>query len=105
MDLTSHQQWIDAFYKKRGWNDYSSAVGLNFLMEESGELARAVRAIEIGRDHPGEANRTQTELRENLVEELGDVLDQVLFCANKYDIDAMDLLAASEAKLTERFQD
>lgn len=105
MTLDEHQQWLHDFYAQRGWDAYSPFVGLNFMVEEVGELARAVRTIEIGRDHPGEKAPTTTEQRANLEEELADVLDQILFCCSKYDIDASRLLQASEDKLTKRFAD
>lgn len=74
------------------------------MTEEVGELSRAIRAIEIGRDHPGEAKKTPAELEDNLEEELADVLDQVLMISSKYDIDPETLLQRSQNKLTKRFQ-
>ncbi len=53
MNLKQHQEWLVDFYKRRDWYQYSSFIRLNFLTEEVGELSRAIRAIEIGRDHPG----------------------------------------------------
>ncbi|KRL97232.1 MazG nucleotide pyrophosphohydrolase domain-containing protein [Liquorilactobacillus satsumensis] len=105
MTLEKHQQWLKRFYERRGWYEYSPFVHANFLNEETGELARAIRAIEIGRDHPGEDKASVTALRSNLEEELADVLDQVVIISSKYEIDARSLLAASEAKLKERFDD
>ena len=42
--------------------------------------------------------------KNNLVEELADVLDQVLIMADKFDIDPETLLEYSQEKLTKRFQ-
>lgn len=103
MNLKTHQSWLVAFYKRRDWYQYSPFIRLNFLTEEVGELSRAVRAIEIGRDHPGETKQSQKDLKDNLVEELADVLDQVLIMANKFDIDPEILLEYSQDKLTKRF--
>lgn len=105
MTLTTHQTWLTDFYQRRNWFQYSPFVHLNFMTEEVGEVSRAVRAIEIGRDHPGEAKQTPSELQDNLREELADVLDQVLVLASKYDIDAADLLTQSEHKLKTRFHE
>ncbi|KRL37917.1 hypothetical protein FD20_GL002455 [Liquorilactobacillus uvarum DSM 19971] len=78
---------------------------MNFLCEEIGELARAIRTYEIGRDHPGEKKKTQKEAFENLKEELADVIDQTLIICSKYDIEPSEILDFSEKKLTNRFKD
>ncbi|MFC6261264.1 MazG nucleotide pyrophosphohydrolase domain-containing protein [Levilactobacillus fujinensis] len=104
MTITEHQDWLVDFYQRRNWYQYSPFVHLNFLTEETGEVSRAIRAIEIGRDHPGEKKATPEELRANLKEELADALDQVLVISSLYDIDAQDLLQASEQKLKQRFR-
>ena len=104
MNLKEHQAWLTDFYKTRGWYQYPTFIHLNFMTEEVGELSRAIRAIEIGRDHPGEAKKTPAELEDNLEEELADVLDQVLMISSKYDIDPETLLQRSQNKLTTRFQ-
>jgi len=103
--ISEHQDWLVDFYQRRHWYQYSPFVHLNFLTEEAGEVSRAIRAIEIGRDHPGEKQATPEARQANLREELADVLDQVLVISSLYDIDASDLLVASETKLTERFKD
>ncbi|PMD69466.1 MazG nucleotide pyrophosphohydrolase domain-containing protein [Companilactobacillus nuruki] len=104
MKLQEHQQWLVDFYKKRNWYQYSPFVHLNFLTEEVGELSRAVRAIEIGRDHPGETQKNQAELDYNLKEELADVMDQLLVISSVYGIKPEELLQQSEDKLKKRFK-
>lgn len=103
MNLTSHQQWLADFYKRRHWYQYSPFIRINFLTEEVGELSRAVRALEIGRDHPGDPQTSQKAKYANLTEELADVLDQVLILCDKYQIDPTTLLSASRTKLQHRF--
>lgn len=102
--METHQQWLVNFYQQRNWYHYSPFVHVNFLTEEVGEVARAVRAMEIGRDHPGERHATEAERQANLKEELADALDQILVISSLYDIDVDSLLQASEAKLTKRFE-
>jgi len=104
LKLQEHQQWLVDFYKKRNWYQYSPFVHLNFLTEEVGELSRAVRAIEIGRDHPGETQKNQAELDYNLKEELADVMDQLLVISSVYGIKPEELLQQSEDKLKKRFK-
>ena len=104
MNLKKHQEWLVDFYKRRNWYQYSPFIRLNFLTEEVGELSRAIRAMKNGRDHPGEPKQSQKDFKNNLVEELADVLDQVLIMADKFDIDPETLLEHSQEKLTKRFQ-
>ncbi|WP_057896002.1 MazG nucleotide pyrophosphohydrolase domain-containing protein [Liquorilactobacillus oeni] len=105
MNIKNHQKWLVNFYKKRSWYQYSPFIRLNFLTEEVGELSRAVRALKIGRDHPGEKESSVEVLNANLKEELADVLDQVLIMSSKFDIDPQTLLEQSENKLKKRFHE
>lgn len=57
MTIEDHQQWLVNFYQQRQWYQYSPFVHLNFLSEETGEMSRAIRALEIGRDRPSEHPR------------------------------------------------
>lgn len=105
MTIDEHQQWLVNFYRQRQWYQYSPFIRLDFLTEEVGEISRAIRAQEIGRDHPGERPASAPELRANFKEELADALDQILILGSLYGVDAHDLLVASEQKLTQRFAD
>ncbi|KRM97071.1 pyrophosphatase [Liquorilactobacillus aquaticus DSM 21051] len=105
MELKDHQEWLVAFYKKRDWYKFSPEIRMNFLTEEVGELARAIRTFEIGRDHPGEKKKTQEEMFDNLKEELADVIDQALVLCAKYDLEPSKILHFSENKLIKRFKD
>ncbi|MCI1857840.1 MAG: MazG-like family protein [Sporolactobacillus sp.] len=103
MGLREHQKWLVEFYKQRDWYQYSPFIRLAYLSEEVGELSQAVRAIEIGRDHPGEPEQTAQKKHEHLCEELADILDQVLILSSKYAIPLDGLVAHSELKLQKRF--
>ncbi len=103
MTLQKYQKWVSCFYQKRGWYDLNPFIRANFLAEETGEVARAIRAIEIGRDRPDERKKNEKELIEDLKEELGDVLDNVFILADKYDIQIEDILESHQSKLEERF--
>lgn len=105
MIIDEHRQWLKNFYTKLDRYQYTPIVHLNFLMEEVGELAQTVRAIELGRDHPGETSQTPTELNEHLKEELADVLDQVLILSDKYQLNVDELIVQSETKLKKRFHE
>ncbi|BBP92459.1 hypothetical protein BsIDN1_60770 [Bacillus safensis] len=72
-------------------------------MEETGELARAVRAIEIGRDRPDEQRQESSELKKELIEEMGDVLANLLILADQYDVTVEEVFSAHQQKLNKRF--
>lgn len=103
MDIQEYQEWISAFYKDRGWYSLSPFIRVNFLSEETGEVARAIRSIEIGRDRPDEEKQNSKEQLQNLTEELGDVLDNIFILADKYNIHLEDILSANKKKLLNRF--
>lgn len=87
----------------RNWTEYGPFIRLGFLMEETGELARAVRAIEIGRDRPDEQRQESSELKKELIEEMGDVLANLLILADLYDVTVEEVFFAHQQKLTKRF--
>lgn len=103
MKISDTQIWIENFYKERGWSSYGPFERIAFLAEEVGETARAVRAIEIGRDRPDESVESAEKLRENLVEELGDVLGNVFSLAAIYKVTVEEMLSAHKDKLNQRF--
>ncbi|WP_152396066.1 MazG nucleotide pyrophosphohydrolase domain-containing protein [Paenibacillus guangzhouensis] len=98
------QAWIEQFYQARGWSNYGPFERVGFLMEEVGETARAIRAIEIGRDRPDELVQPMERLRQELVEELGDVLGNIIILANMYDVSLDQILEVHKDKLTKRYQ-
>ncbi|WP_077296476.1 MazG nucleotide pyrophosphohydrolase domain-containing protein [Virgibacillus pantothenticus] len=105
MDVTEFQQWVKQYYKNRGWADLDIFVRIGFLAEETGEVARAIRALEIGRDRPDEAESTFEENKQALTEELGDVLGNVIVIANKYDISLEEVFQLHKSKLAKRYSE
>lgn len=87
----------------RNWTKYGPFIRLGFLMEETGELARAVRALEIGRDRPDEQRQELPELKKELIEEMGDVLANLLILADLYDVTIEEVFSTHQQKLTKRF--
>ena len=104
MNIFDYQQWITAFYKKRGWYALNPFIRVNFLTEEVGEVSKAIRTIEIGRDRPDETTLTKEAQIENLKEELCDVLDNLFILADKYQIDLTDIMESHKEKLTKRYE-
>ncbi len=103
MDVTEFQRWVKDYYKMRGWSDLDIFVRIGFLAEETGEVARAIRALEIGRDRPDEVAGTWEENKKELTEELGDVLGNLIVIANKYDIPLEEVFQSHKDKLAARY--
>ncbi|SOC06469.1 NTP pyrophosphatase (non-canonical NTP hydrolase) [Ureibacillus xyleni] len=104
MNILEYQKWITDFYKTRGWYDLDAFIRVNFLTEEVGEVSKAIRTIEIGRDRPDEVNLSKEQQVENLKEELGDVLDNLFILADKYEIDLTEIMESHKEKLTNRYK-
>lgn len=104
MQFNEYQQWVSEFYKQQNWHQYNPFIRVNFLAEEVGEVARAVRAIEVGRDRPDENEQTLVEKKRQLVEELGDVLDNLFILADKYQISMEDVVQIHQQKFMARYQ-
>lgn len=104
MNILEYQKWITEFYKERGWYDLNAFIRVNFLTEEVGEVSKAIRTIEIGRDRPDEETLPKAQQINNLKEELGDVLDNLFILADKYDIDLTEIMTSHQDKLTQRYR-
>ncbi|MCP3028982.1 MazG-like family protein [Halobacillus sp. A5] len=103
MDVTEFQQWIKEYYETRGWSELDSFIRIGFLAEETGEVARSIRSLEIGRDRPDEKDESYEENKQELTEELGDVLGNIIIIANKYDIPLEQVFQAHKEKLSQRY--
>jgi len=103
LDIQTYQEWIGEFYKKRNWYQYDPFIRSNFLTEEVGEVCRAIRTIEIGRDRPDEKPSDHSKSIENLTEELGDVLDNLFIIADKYGISLQEIMTIHKHKLEQRY--
>lgn len=99
------QEWIIDFYKQRGWI-YPASIRLNFLVEELGELSKAIRTLEIGRDgHPEDQNKDEATIRDEIEQEIGDVLVNLMLIADMFNIDMMGALKKHIEKLEKRFKE
>ena len=105
MDITAYQKWVSEFYKNRNWYQYNSFIRSNFLCEEVGELAQAIRKYEIGRDRPDEIEKSSTENLNDIKEELGDVLDNIFILADQYNISLEEIIETHKNKLEKRFEE
>lgn len=102
--MNHFQEWVMNFYGERNWTKYNSFERMGFLMEETGELAQAIRTYELGRDRPDEAVRPEHELKQELLEELGDILANLAILSDKYGFTLEEAAKAHQAKLVKRFR-
>ncbi|MEK3887359.1 MazG-like family protein [Bacillus sp. FSL K6-3431] len=103
MNVTDFQQWVRDYYEARGWSELDIFIRIGFLAEETGEVARAIRSLEIGRDRPDEVCGSFEGNKKELTEELGDVLGNLIVIANKYNIPLEEVFNAHKKKLSERY--
>lgn len=103
MDINEFQKWVKEYYDSRGWAELDIFVRIGFLAEETGEVARAIRALEIGRDRPDESTGSVEENKQALIEELGDVLGNIIVIANKYNIPLEEVFHSHKKKLLDRY--
>ncbi|MCK3658040.1 hypothetical protein A4G18_04755 [Pasteurellaceae bacterium Pebbles2] len=103
MKIQDYQLWVRDFYQKIGWYERNPFMRITYLAEEVGEVACAVRAIEIGRERPDESELSQQQKKDNLIEELGDVLDNLFVLADKYDISMEDVIKRHQTKFEQRY--
>lgn len=98
MDLTEYQQKVDKYiqqYEEGYWKPYAMLAA---LMEEVGEVARIINAIE--NIKPFKKNPTDVETR--LSEEMGDVFFSLCCLANYFDISLDESLNVSIQKFSSR---
>ena len=95
MELRDLQQQVDAWIKQYGVRYFNELTNTAVLMEEVGELAR-VMARKYGEQSfkPGE--------RDNLAEEMADVLWVLVCLANQTGVDLTAAIEASFPKKTAR---
>jgi NTP pyrophosphatase (non-canonical NTP hydrolase) len=105
VNLSEFQSWVKEYYEQRGWAKLDIFTRIGFLAEETGEVARAIRALEIGRDRPDESAGSREEQKQELVEELGDVLGNIVVIANKYEIPLEDIFQSHREKLLQRYSE
>lgn len=75
------QDHLQAVCKEKGWDKNSVTEVFLLFTEEVGELAKAVRK------HTGFKGEKKPENKDNLIEEMADVLNYLLELANRFDVD------------------
>ncbi len=95
MELKELQERVDAWIKEYGVRYFDELTNTAVLMEEVGEVARVMAR------RYGEQSFKEGE-RDNLAEELGDVLWVIVCLANQTGVDLTEAMEANFAKKTAR---
>lgn len=103
MKIQDYQLWVRQFYQKQGWYDRNPFMRITYLTEEIGEVACAVRDIELGRERPDETDKSKRDKINHSIEELGDALDNIFILADKYGIDMEEVIIRHQQKFEQRY--
>ncbi len=98
--LADLQQHVHALEAHHGWLDVDLVHNVFLMVEEVGELAKAVRKFnKLFEEH---APKPTEEARAHAGEEIVDVLNYLLAIANRLDIDVEQAFREKNAKNLER---
>src|SRR3990167_7477636 len=95
MTIKQAQQWVHEAWKKSPKQGISERDELLFLLEEIGEVARAIRILN--------GNKPGAKLEDELEKEFGDILLSLLTLANRYSIDLEKGFAKTKASVEARY--
>ena len=94
--MKKYQKELDDFFKKNGWKYWHSLAQFTRLVEETGELARILNHLY------GEKPKKSTEAKQELEEEIGDVIYTLICLANSQKIDLDKAIRKSLDKVAKR---
>lgn len=97
MSLSHLQNYMEHMVKQRGFEDESARDTMLLMVEEVGELAKAIRKIS-----GIKIEEKSTEHYANVQDELADVLIYLLVLANRSNINLFDALKQKETKNASR---
>ena len=97
--LKEYQEEVDQWFKKKGWEYWKPLSILARLLEECGEFAKIVNHLF------GEKPKRSDEKKQDLEEEIGDILYTLICFANSRGINLDKALRKSLNTVTERDKD
>lgn len=97
--MKKYQKELDKFFRKNKWPYWPPLVILARLFEEGGELARVMNHLY------GKKPKKQSEKKQDLEEEIGDVLYTLICLANSSGIDLDKAIKKSLSKVAKRDKD
>ena len=105
LTLPALQAHIDALCEARGWHKNSNEQRFLLMIEEVGELAKAMRKaakLQIEQDNPDKPAWSDAEIQANLAEEFADVLMYVADLANMFGVDLEQAYRAKVEAIAQR---
>ncbi len=97
MQIHEYQRWLEEYDQVRGWERVHPSQTLVHALEEMGEIARLVLALE------GYKEGDEDESRTALAEELADCMTFLFKLAYQYDIDVEKALVGNQKKASDRY--
>jgi NTP pyrophosphatase (non-canonical NTP hydrolase) len=97
--MNKHQKQLDTWFKEKDWPYWQPLEIIARLAEEVGEFARIVNHIY------GAKKKRPDEAKQDLEEEIGDILFTLACFANSHDIDLDDAFDKSLDKVMNRDKD
>lgn len=94
--MKKFQKELDLWFKKNKWEYWHQLAQFARLSEEMGELARVLNHLY------GEKPKKSTEAKQDLEEEIGDVIYTLICLANSSDVDLDRAIKKSFAKVMKR---
>ncbi|RMG22156.1 MAG: RS21-C6 protein [Bacteroidetes bacterium] len=98
--LAELQKYMASVCRERGWDQTSELESFLLLMEEVGELAKAMRAARALLIEEGKPSGKDPKAE--LESEFADVLSYLLELANKFDIDLEEAFRKKERRNAQR---
>ncbi len=100
MHIREYQRWLEQWDKERGWDRVLPAHTLIHALEELGEIARLVLALD-----GYKAGEDEEVLRQQLKEEFSDLFVFLFKLAYQMGIDVEEALKAGQQKAQARYPD
>lgn len=97
--MKKYQKAVDKWFKENGWKYWHPLSQYARLVEEVGETGRCLN------DLFGEKPKKSSEKKQDLQEEIGDIIYTIICLANSQNIDLDKATKASIAKVTKRDKD
>ena len=105
LTLPALQQHMRLFCAAKGWDCNTAEQRFLLLVEEVGELAKAIRAamrLQTEHDNPAKPPPDAAGIEANLQEEFADVLNYILDLANMFEVDLEQAYKGNIAQLSKR---
>jgi len=101
VEFSDYQQQLQSLERERGWDRVLTSHTFLHMAEEMGEIGRVLQYLEGYRD----TDHSAVQLREELAEELADLMAFIFKLASQHDIDMGKAMRAQMKKFVARNRD